>query len=167
MTTLAKNAIYNRALDKVCMHIYVAFMTERSSMDACNSFATRQAARYITRLYDHHLSIAHVTNSQFGILVLLSETPGMTMSELALAMVMERTSLVRAIKPMERDGWLTTERAAHETRKLALSLTEAGHDKLREALPLWQKAQQEFEAQVGSERAAQWRHDFLELTRNT
>lgn len=136
-------------------------------MAACNSFATRQASRYITRLYDRHLSAAQVTNTQFGILVLLSEAPGMTMSELALAMVMERTSLVRAIKPMERDGWLKTERAAQETRKLVLSLTEAGHNKVQAALPLWQKAQQEFEAKVGPEKAAQWRHDFLELTRNT
>ncbi|SFJ49972.1 DNA-binding transcriptional regulator, MarR family [Phyllobacterium sp. CL33Tsu] len=136
-------------------------------MAACNSFATRQASRYITRLYDRHLSAAQVTNTQFGILVLLWETPGMTMSELALAMVMERTSLVRAIKPMERDGWLKTERAAQESRKLVLSLTESGHNKVQAALPLWQKAQQEFEAQVGPEKAAQWRHDFLELTRNT
>ena len=141
-------------------------MSKKSAMGACNSFTTRQASRYITRLYDRHLSAAHVTNTQFGILVLLGETPGMTMSELANAMVMDRTSLVRAIKPMERDGWLTTERAAHETRKLVLSLTEVGHNKVREALPLWQTAQQEFEAQVGSEKAAQWRHDFLELTRS-
>jgi len=142
-------------------------MSEESSMGACNSFATRQAARYITRLYERHLAAAHVTSTQFTILVLLSEKPGMTMSELAIAMVMDRTSLVRAIKPMQRDGWLTTERAAHETRKLVLSLTEVGHNKVREALPLWQKAQQEFEAQVGSGKAAQWRHDFLELTRST
>ena len=91
----------------------------------------------------------------------------MTMSELARAMVMDRTSLVRAIKPMQRDGWLKTEPALDEPRKLVLSLTEPGQSKVREARPLWQKAQQEFEAQVGSERAAQWRHDFFEMTRST
>ncbi|ATU93941.1 hypothetical protein B5P45_20965 [Phyllobacterium zundukense] len=142
-------------------------MIKSSSMVACNSFATRQAARYITRLYERHLGTAHVTSTQFSILVLLSETSGMTMSELADALVMERTSLVRAIKPMERDGWLKAERVSQDTRKLVLSLTLQGQNKVQEALPLWQKAQQEFEAQVGSERAAQWRHDFLELTRGT
>jgi DNA-binding MarR family transcriptional regulator len=155
------------SLDIVHTHSYSKDMTGTSSMGACNSFATRQAARYITRLYERHLAAAHVTSTQFAILVLLGETPDMTMSELALAMVMDRTSLVRAIKPMERDGWLTTERAPQESRKLVLSLTKAGQNKVREALPLWQTAQQEFEAQVGSERAAQWRHDFLELTRST
>ena len=92
----------------------------------------------------------------------------MTMSELARAMVMDRTSLVRAIKPMQRDGWLKTEPALDEPRKLVLSLTDNGLEQVREARPLWQKGpQQEFEAQVGSERAAQWRHDFFEMTRNT
>lgn len=149
------------------MHSYIAFMNETSSMDACNGFATRRAARYITRLYERHLAAAHVTTTQFSILVLLNERPGMTMSELARAMVMDRTSLVRAIKPMQRDGWLKTEPALDEPRKLVLSLTEPGQSKVREARPLWQKAQQEFEAQVGSERAAQWRHDFFEMTRST
>ncbi|HMF68024.1 MAG TPA: MarR family winged helix-turn-helix transcriptional regulator [Phyllobacterium sp.] len=136
-------------------------------MGACNNFAARQASRYITRLYERHLSVAHVTSTQFAILVLLNETPGMTMSELARATVMDRTSLVRAIKPMQRDGWLTTKPAQYEPRKLVLSLTEPGHNKVREAIPLWQKAQQEFEAEVGPERAAQWRHDFLEMTHTT
>ena len=136
-------------------------------MDACNNFAARQASRYITRLYERHLAAAHVTSTQFAILVLLRDTPSMTMSDLAKATVMDRTSLVRAIKPMQRDGWLTTEPAQDEPRKLVLSLTEAGHGKLREVLPLWQKAQAEFEAQVGPELAARWRHDFLEMTRST
>ena len=153
-------------LDKVHIHTYHLVMM-KSSMADCNGFATRQAARYITRLYERHLAAADVTSAQFSILVLLSEAPGMTMNELADAMVMERTSLVRAIKPMERDGWLKAARAAKDTRILVLSLTDAGESKLQEALPLWQKAQREFEAQVGSERAAQWRRDFLELTRGT
>jgi DNA-binding MarR family transcriptional regulator len=142
-------------------------MNKTLSMDACNNFAARQASRYITRLYERHLAAAHVTSTQFAILVLLNETPSMTMSELAQATVMDRTSLVRAIKPMQRDGWLKTEPAPNEPRKLVLWLTELGHGKVREAIPLWQKAQQEFEAQVGLERAAQWRHDFLEMTRST
>lgn len=156
-----------KTLDIVHMHMYRACMNNISPLNACSCFATRQAARHVTRLYERHLASAHVTSTQFSMLVLLGETPGMTMSELALAMVMDRTSLVRAIKPMQRDGWLTTERDTQETRKLVLSLTALGHTKVREAMPLWQKAQQEFEAQVGPERAAQWRHDFLELTRST
>ena len=149
------------------MHIYGEGMNGTSPLNACSCFATRQAARHVTRLYERHLARAHVTSTQFSILVLLGETPGMTMSELALAMVMDRTSLVRAIKPMQRDGWLTTERDTQETRKLVLSLTALGHSKVREAMPLWEKAQQEFEGQVGPERAAQWRQDFLDMTRST
>lgn len=89
------------------------------------------------------------------------------MNELAREMVMDRTSLVRAIKPMQRDGWLITEADSKDARKLVLSLSSAGQSKATEVFPLWEKAQREFEEQVGSDRAAQWRHDFHELTRST
>ncbi len=141
-------------------------MENTSRLSDCNCFAVRQAARHITKHYERHLSAAHVTSTQFSILVVLFEKPGMTMNELADAMVMDRTSLVRAIKPMQRDGWLKTEAAAKETRKLVLSLTQRGLQKVEEAAPLWEKAQQEFESKVGSESAANWRRDFHELTRN-
>jgi DNA-binding MarR family transcriptional regulator len=147
--------------------MYDTSMNGISPLNACSCFATRQAARHVTRMYERHLAPARVTSTQFSILVLLGDTPGMTMSELSLAMVMDRTSLVRAIKPMQRDGLLTTERAPQESRKLVLSLTALGYSKVREAMPLWEQAQQEFEAQVGPERAAQWRQDFLDMTRST
>lgn len=82
-------------------------------------------------------------------------------------MVMDRTSLVRAIKPMQRDGLLITKAAARDTRKLVLSLSSLGQNKVSEAEPLWEKAQREFESRVGPERAAQWRRDFHDLTGST
>jgi len=139
-------------------------MDNTSRLSDCNCFATRQAARRVTKIYERHLSSAHVTSTQFSILVLLHEKPGMTMNELAEAMVMDRTSLVRAIKPMQRDGWLIMQAAAKDTRKLALSLSDVEQNKVAEAVALWERAQQEFEGRVGSERAAQWRRDFHDLT---
>ena len=139
-------------------------MVKTSRLSICNCFAARQAARHVTKLYERHLSAAGLTSTQFSLLGLLHEQPRMTMNELAEALVMDRTSLVRAIKPMQRDGWLTTEPEAKDSRKLVLSLTAAGIRKVEEAVPLWEKAQQEFESKVGSQSAEQWRRDFHDLT---
>jgi len=38
-------------------------------LNLCNCFATRQAARHVTRLYERHLAGADVTSAQYSILV--------------------------------------------------------------------------------------------------
>jgi DNA-binding MarR family transcriptional regulator len=138
-------------------------MRNVTRLDACNCFAARQAARHITRLYERHLSGAEVTSAQFSILVLLDEKVEMTMNELAGALVMDRTTLLRAIKPLQREGLLSSRPNADDTRQLVLSLSLPGQRKLKEAMRLWQNAQREFEAQVGSGRAARLRRELLTL----
>jgi len=132
-------------------------------LDACNCFATRQAARHITRLYERHLSGAQLTSAQFSILVLLDEKPDVTMNELARALVMDRTTLLRATRPLQREGLVRKERSANDTRQLVFSLSPAGQRNLRHAMRLWQDAQTEFEAQVGSDHAARLRRELLTL----
>ena len=67
-------------------------------------FAIRQAARHISQLYERHLSEVRITPTQFSIVSALERAPDMTMAELAQAMVMERTTLVRALQPLLRNG---------------------------------------------------------------
>jgi DNA-binding MarR family transcriptional regulator len=140
-------------------------MRKTTKLDRCNCFATRQAARHVTRLYERHLAGAELTSAQFSILVLLDEQRGMTMNELAAALVMDRTTLLRALKPLQRDGLVNSKRSESDPRQLILALSAAGHRKLKEATRLWQKAQTEFETKVGSARAARMRSDLLALAR--
>jgi DNA-binding MarR family transcriptional regulator len=141
-------------------------MQKATLLSLCNCFATRQAARHITRLYERHTAGAEVTSAQFGILVLLDEQRGMTMIELAAALVMDRTTLLRALKPLQRDGLVNSKRSESEPRQLILMLSAAGQRKVKEVTRLWQKAQTEFERQVGSARAARMRSDLLALARS-
>jgi DNA-binding MarR family transcriptional regulator len=140
-------------------------MRERSRLDLCNCFAARQAARCITRLYEKHLAEADVTGAQFSILVILDEKRRASMSELAGALVMDRTTLLRAVKPLQRDGFLAAKRGDGEgdPRQVSFALTAAGRDKLKDAMTRWMSAQQEFEAQIGPTRAARLRKDLLAL----
>ena len=69
-------------------------------------FAIRQAARYVSQLYDRHMAKVGLTITQFSILSRIKRAAPMTMKQLADEMVMERTTLVRAIQPLQRDGLL-------------------------------------------------------------
>ena len=122
-----------------------------SRNDFCNCFAARQAARALTRAYERHMAPSGLTISQFPILVLIDERPGIGMRELADELVMDRTSLVRALKPLQRDGLVAVAAAVGGTRQNALSLTPAGVAKIAETSPYWQEAQNEFVERFGGE----------------
>ena len=88
-------------------NILASMTTHDLSYLDCNCFAIRQAARFVSQLYERHVSQAGVTAAQFTLLAAIHRRPGVTMVELADAMVMERTTLVRALKPLQRDGLVT------------------------------------------------------------
>ena len=66
-------------------------------------------------------------------------------------MNLERTTLVRNLKPLESRRLIRD--TAQSGRSRSLELTEEGKEILETAVSLWQQAQQEFERQMGKERA--------------
>src|SRR5215475_5555337 len=105
-------------------------MKQVHALELCNCFTVRQAARRITRLYEKHLAAVQLTSAQFSILVLLAEQPQITMSALAAGMGMDRTTLLRAIKPLQREQLLLSQRSPEDPRQLLFSLSAAGRRKL-------------------------------------
>jgi DNA-binding MarR family transcriptional regulator len=123
----------------------------------CNCLALRQASRLVTNAYDAALAPTGLRVTQFSILYTLSAKSPMTMNELATALVLDRTTLTRNLKPLERDRFLATGPGEHDQRERLIGLSPAGKDKLAEALPHWTRAQAAFEAQVGTMTAAELR----------
>ena len=142
-------------------------MEATPTLISCNCFALRQAARHVTRLYEHHLADAQLTSAQFSILGALHEGGPMTMADLAGVMVMDRTTLLRAMKPLQREDLLKSASSPEDPRQLVFTLSPAGERKLKQAVPLWNKAQEEFEAEVGQREAAQLRRSLLALAKRT
>jgi DNA-binding MarR family transcriptional regulator len=140
-------------------------MNSDPTHDTCNCLAIRRAARYITQIYERHLSSTGLTAAQFSILARLGRRPEQTMLELADAMLMERTTLVRALKPLERDGLIHSEPAKHDARTHVFSLTQPGKDRLAEARVGWRAAQEEFETKFGRARAKALRTELFSLTK--
>lgn len=117
---------------------------------ACYATALRRAGRAIGRVYDHALRPAKLTTPQFSLLSLLDRAPyELTMSELADAQAMDRTTLSRNLAPLEREGYVTLS-SGQDRRRRIVRLTPTGRDALQRARPLWQEAQGRIARERGS-----------------
>ncbi|MDR3099024.1 MAG: MarR family winged helix-turn-helix transcriptional regulator [Paraburkholderia sp.] len=139
-------------------------MAKRVNREECNCFALRQAARFVTQLYERHLSQAGLTAAQFTILSRLAGRPDATAAELADELVMDRTTLVRALKPLQRDGLVLAFAAGHDARTLAYRLSASGARRFEKAHVLWREAQAEFGQYMKRDRSKALRAELFALT---
>jgi DNA-binding MarR family transcriptional regulator len=128
----------------------------------CYALAARQNARHLSRLYDSHLAPAGLSVSQFSILSLLEAYCNLKIRKLAEMLIMERTTLVRALKPLQAAGWVVADRPQNG-RSFDVALSPSGLEKVAEAVSLWKNAQAAFEQQVGKDHAVRIRNEILEL----
>ena len=106
----------------------------------CACFNVRKAARAVTQLYDNTLKPVGLRGTQFTLLVALARRGDIAITQLADVLVMERTTLTRNLKPLEKQGLVAVMEGA-DRRTRAVVITTAGRNKLAEALPYWEQAQ--------------------------
>lgn len=116
----------------------------------CNCLNLRRASQAITEIYDESLAPSGLKLGQFSLLKHIKQQQPINVSDLALEMRLDRTTLVRNLKPMEEKG-LVTDVAAKGTRNRQLKLTEAGLKAFNEAELLWAEAQSFIEQYLGKE----------------
>src|SRR6202162_2145476 len=123
----------------------------------CNCLAVRQAARYITQFYDRYLAAAGLRTHQYGILARLKRQGPMSINTLAAELVVDRTTLGRNIRPLERDDLIAIEADPSDGRSKILRLTKAGDARFQRAQKHWTEAQRHFERAYGGKQASQLR----------
>ena len=123
----------------------------------CNCFAVRSAARHVTQLYDQFLAPSGLRANQFSILAKLDRLGPMTINMLAEAMVTDRTTLARNLKPLQRDELINIEASPSDRRAKELHLTKTGMKRLDEARKAWSQAQSRFEQTFGAKRTTNLR----------
>ncbi len=74
-----------------------------------------------------------------------------TIGRLAERLVMDRTTLTRDLKPLEREGLVEIVQG-EDRRTRTVTLTKRGREALARALPLWKKAQARIVEDLGEER---------------
>jgi len=78
---------------------------------ACNCLALRQAARHVSQIYDAHLALVGLRTTQYSILAKLKRLGPLSINELANSMVMDRTTLGRAIRHWSVTSYWRSEQA--------------------------------------------------------
>ena len=110
---------------------------------------TRMAARAVTRRIDRRLRPFQVTGAQFTILGSLHNHPGRSVTEMAEAIAMDRTTLSRNLALLARKGLVSTEPADHGNGRIG-TITEAGNKIIADLVPEWRKAQSELRASLAN-----------------
>lgn len=116
----------------------------------CVCASLRKTARAVSQLYDDYLRPSGLRVTQFGLLGALARGRPMTVGELATAMVMDRTTLTRNLRLIERQGWIRTS-AGKDRRQRLVEITPAGRRAWENAVPHWRAAQRHMLDGIGSE----------------
>lgn len=114
--------------------------------DRCLCLAAQRAARALARRFDAALRPAGLTNGQFSLLHALNRPDPPRLADLAPFLAMDRTTLTAALKVLEREGLAVSAPDPADRRNRRLRLTEAGHTRLRLAMPLWRAAHDALDA---------------------
>ena len=108
------------------------------------------AARVVTRAYDSALRPVGLRATQLSILVAIAIDGAISIAALASFLGMDRTTLTRNLKPLEKEGLISVgSEGRHRSR--TLEITKNGRSRLREALPLWERAQHALRQKLGDQ----------------
>lgn len=129
----------------------VSLDPELKAHQMCACFNLRKTSRAVTQYYDLKLAPAGIRATQLGILAVLTHRGSSKLSDLADALVMDRTTLTRNLRPLERRGFIQLD-AGDDRRTRRVSITPAGTRAKLAAYPLWKEAQRDIAGRFGVER---------------
>lgn len=118
----------------------VPFSTTIEVRDTCLCLHVQRAARALARRFDEALRPYGLTNGQFSLLMALNRPEPPPLGAVAQLLVMDRTTLTAALKPLERQGFVEGLPNPKDGRHRLLRLTEAGEARLAQAVPAWRAA---------------------------
>ncbi|HEY0219413.1 MAG TPA: helix-turn-helix domain-containing protein [Afipia sp.] len=119
--------------------------------EPCLCTSLRQAAHTATEIYDRALETSGLKVTMFRVLRRLAEADRPTISALARIVDLDRSTLGRNLKVLERDGLIVFNEGEDERAKI-VKLTPKGRAALEKAKPLWRKAQTKMRATLGKEK---------------
>lgn len=122
-----------------------------SAVENCTCFNIRRVSRVITQFFDAEVRRLGMRPTQTPILRALQAKNGWSMAELSEWLGMERTTLLRNLRPLQRDG-LVRAKGAGRGGHVELQITPKGRAAIAKTLPAWRSAQDKVVATLGKER---------------
>jgi DNA-binding MarR family transcriptional regulator len=127
----------------------------------CLCLQMRQSTRLLTQWYDACLQVSGLRLTQVSLLASIAQEQTVQLTHLAEVLMLDRTTLTRNLKPLEREKLVEVSPGADKRVRL-ISLTEQGYQRLTQALPYWRQAHEAVMARMGS---SQWEALRTELHR--
>jgi len=116
----------------------------------CVCAGVRRASRVLTAVYDRFLRPSGLKVTHFSLLMNIGRLERPTMTRLSRRMLMDKTTLTRNLRLLEKMGLVRLE-AGPDRRTKLIALTPLGRESIDRARPLWAEAQNYMEAQLGPE----------------
>ena len=135
----------------------------RTVGSSCFCFHLRRAARLVTQSYNEALRPLDLQATQFTLLMAIRGLGPVSMQHLAERVGMDRTTLTRNLRILSERAWVEVE-PGDDRRVREVSLSDAGHDVLLRAYPLWHEAQATLGERLGGAEASRL---LAELVRTT
>jgi DNA-binding MarR family transcriptional regulator len=117
----------------------------------CAAGNLRRTTRALTQLYDELLQPSGLRATQFSLLVNIGREGQATIGRLSETMIIDRTTLTRNLRVLEKDGLIETAPGADQ-RTHPVRLSQKGKRALARALPYWEQAQSRIVAGLGEEK---------------
>ncbi len=122
-----------------------------SATENCVCFNLRWVTRVVTQFYDSEMRRHGIRPTQGSILASLQAKDSWNMAELSDWLGMERTTLVRNLRPLQRDGLVRAE-GGGRGRLVELAITAKGRKQIEKLTPAWKSAQSAVVKTLGEKR---------------
>lgn len=126
------------------LRVYARFMTP------CICTNLRLAARRLSTAYDAALAPLNINIAQYFLLRTIGEQDSLSLTRLGELAELERSTVGRNVRVLERMDLVVTERGESDQREALVSLTSGGRSLLKKALPIWQESQKRIERRLGT-----------------
>ena len=117
----------------------------------CACFNFRRTSRAVTQFYDEILQPCGLRSTQLVILLAAAAVETASLARLARELVLDRSTLTRNLKPLEKQGLIEIAPGRDKRTRLVV-VTAVGHRAIMGAVPYWQEAQDRFVSQLGAGR---------------
>jgi DNA-binding MarR family transcriptional regulator len=124
---------------------------DMSAAQNCVCFNLRWVTRAVTQFYDAEMRRHGIRPTQGSILASLQARDSWNMAELSDWLGMERTTLVRNLRPLQRDGLVKTIGGGRGNR-VEVMITTKGRKRIEKLRPAWKSAQNAMVKTLGEKR---------------
>jgi len=118
---------------------------------ACVCANLRKASRLISQTYDEFFRPSGLKATQFALLMTVRGFGRATVSRLARWAIMDRTTVTRNLKLLEKKGFIKIE-PGKDQRERVVTITNEGINALESGLPFWEKAQDHVAEIIGEDK---------------